>query len=115
MELLPEVCKVLKVLGLDSAAVLLTTGPLCHRYAPMCLKTDSAVIAALPLRHRGHSRNRPKGGRNSPKRCTSTHLRTAFLSFYSQRGQNPLQITFPAVFGTKLRLIHQLDWFGDIK
>ena len=64
---------------------------------------------------RGHSRNRPKGGRNSPKRCTLTHLRTAFLCFYSQRGQNPLQITLPAVFGTKLCLIHRLDWFEDTK
>ena len=56
--------------------------------------------------YRGHSRNRPKGGRNSPQRHTWTHLRTASLCFYSQRVQNPLQITLPAVFGTKLHLIH---------
>ena len=55
---------------------------------------------------RGHSRNWPKGGRNFPQRCSSTHLRTASLCFYSLRVQKPLQITWPAVFGTKLRLIH---------
>ena len=57
---------------------------------------------------RGHSRNRPKGGRNSPQRYTSTHLRTASVCFYSQRVQNPLEKTLPAVFGTKLRLFHSV-------
>ena len=33
---------------------------------------------------RGHSRNRPKGGRNSPKRYTSTHFefRNLFKELY---------------------------------
>ena len=35
--------------------------------------------------YRGHSRNRPKGGRNSPQRHTSTRFADNFLSLYSIR------------------------------
>ena len=39
---------------------------------------------------RGHSRNQPKGGRDSPKRHTSTCFLNIFLSLYPQRVQKPL-------------------------
>ena len=45
------------------------------------------------ITNRGHSRNRPKGGRNSPQRYTSTRL----ADHFSQRVQKPLQRTIPAV------------------
>ena len=57
---------------------------------------------------RGHSRNRPKGGRNSPN-VTSHHvLLTILLNFYSRRVQKPLQGALSAVFCTKFRQIHRI-------
>ena len=50
---------------------------------------------------RGHSRNWPKGGRNSPQCYTSTR----FADHFSQK---PLQGAFSAVFCTKLCLINRV-------
>ena len=66
---------------------------------------------------RGHSRNQPKGGRNSPQRYTSTRCSDHFLNWHSKRVQKPLKNTFSAVFCTKLGLNHcvRLVWSHEIK
>ena len=56
--------------------------------------------------HRGHSRNRPKGGHNSPERYTLTRFANRFSYVYSLRVEKPLQGALSAVFCTKLCLIH---------
>ena len=62
---------------------------------------------------RGHFRHRSKGG--GSLNVTPRHaLQTIFLSFYSQRLLKSLQETLPAVFWTKLRLIHHVRLFKDI-
>ena len=54
--------------------------------------------------HRGHSRNQPKGGRNSPQHCTATCFSDHYLSWHTQRVQKPLQRPLSAVFCTTLCL-----------
>ena len=58
-------------------------------------------IASPPTVSRGHSRNQPKGGRNSPQRETSRCFLTIFLSLYSLTVQRPLQRTLSALFMCK--------------
>ena len=55
---------------------------------------------------RGHSRNQPKGGRNSLQCYISTRFAYHSSQFYSQRVQKPLHWALSAVVCTKLRLIH---------
>ena len=56
---------------------------------------------------RGHSRNRPKGGRNSLQSYISTRFAYYSSQFYSQRIQKHLQWPLSAVFCTKLHLIRR--------
>ena len=57
---------------------------------------------------RGHFRNWPKGGSNSPQRYISTRFADHFSQFYSQSVQKPLQGAQSAAFCTELNLIHRL-------
>ena len=57
---------------------------------------------------RGHSRNRPKGGRNSPQRYISTRFADHFSQFLFTERSKPLQGALSAAFCTKLCLIHRL-------
>ena len=64
---------------------------------------------------RGHSRNWPKGGRNSSQRYTSSRCADHFSQFLLTefRSLFLLQRTSPALFCTKLCVIHcvRLIWF----
>ena len=65
---------------------------------------------------RGHSRNWPKGGRNS-RNVTPWHvLLTIFLSWCSERVKKPNEKSLSAVFCTKLHYtqIIALDWFDHM-
>ena len=81
----------------------------------MCYTPKSACSLSKQSGFRGHSRNRPKGGHNSPQRCTLTRFADHFSHVYSLRVEKPLQGAVSTVFCTKLFLIHGVRKVVDVK
>ena len=78
---------------------------------------EKIKINELKLRspHRGHSRNRPKGGRNSPKRNTSTRLADHFFSGFNHKEfRSLLKELYLLPIVENFAQFTALNWFEDI-